>query len=151
MSQPIKRTPGLQPLSRDHYQGLLLCLKIRKGIDNGISPERIEEYVHWFYSEHLLPHFKTEEELLFPILGLHHPLIIQAVAEHRDLERMIAADQTSPELLKDIAQKLDDHIRFEERVLFMEIEKVATPEQLQLIADHHHETEFCDNAALRFW
>lgn len=151
MNPPIKRTPELQPLSRDHHQGLLLCWKIRKGISNGTPSERIKEYVKWFYSEHLLPHFKTEEDLLFTILGSAHPLIIQAITEHRDLEKLITDESNSQELLQEIAQKLDDHIRFEERTLFGEIEKVATAEQLQLISTHHQEPVFCDNDTLKFW
>lgn len=42
MSKSIKRTKALQPLSRDHHHGLLLCWKIRQGIKLNVEPERIK-------------------------------------------------------------------------------------------------------------
>lgn len=149
--QPIKRSKELQPLSREHHQGLLLSWKIRKGLDNGTPPEKIMEYAAWFYREHLVPHFEVEEKLLFPILGNEHPLIVRALEEHHQLTALFGSE-ASAELLRKIETELENHIRFEERILFGEIEKVASPGQLQLIATHHYnEPAFCDNDVLKFW
>lgn len=43
MSQPIKRHPSLQPLSREHHYGLLLSWKIREGFKREVPPERIKK------------------------------------------------------------------------------------------------------------
>jgi len=37
MTTPIKRHNSLQPLSRDHHDGLLLKWKINKGISKGVE------------------------------------------------------------------------------------------------------------------
>jgi len=39
---PIKRSIALQPLSREHHHGLLLCWKIRTGLKKGIDIDRIK-------------------------------------------------------------------------------------------------------------
>ena len=36
-NKPIKRHKAIQPLSREHHQGLLLCWKIGKGFEKGIE------------------------------------------------------------------------------------------------------------------
>ena len=69
MSEPIKRNEALVQLSRDHHYGLLLCWKIREGIKRRIEPQRIKNYVDWFWLHHLEQHFEIEEKYLFPILG----------------------------------------------------------------------------------
>jgi hypothetical protein len=48
MNQPIKRSDQLRYFSHDHHDGLLLCLKIAKGLSMGIDPDRIILVVHQF-------------------------------------------------------------------------------------------------------
>ncbi len=72
MSQPIKRHPSLQSLSREHHYGLLLSWKIREGFKREVPPERIKKYTNWFWENHLAPHFQFEESYIFPILGNQH-------------------------------------------------------------------------------
>lgn len=67
---PEKRDRTLIPLSREHHFALLLCWKINEGIKLGVSADRISIYVKWFCDNYLLKHFKEEEDLLFPLLGL---------------------------------------------------------------------------------
>ncbi len=43
--KPQKRHIALQPLSREHHQGLLLSWKIRKGLSRKIEFDRIQNYV----------------------------------------------------------------------------------------------------------
>ena len=61
---PIKRSIALQPLSREHHHGLLLCWKIRTGLKKGIDIDRIKKYSDWFFKNSLLTHFNIEEELI---------------------------------------------------------------------------------------
>jgi hypothetical protein len=50
-----------------------------------------------------------------------------------------------------ISEELIDHIRFEERILFGEIQKIATAEQLLSIEFNHSDEKFVDNLTDPFW
>ena len=50
-----------------------------------------------------------------------------------------------------IEEQLEKHIRFEERVLFNEIEKVATSEQLLQIEMDSSDKSFYENLSDPFW
>ena len=148
---PIKRSEFLKSISREHHHGLLLCWKIRAGLKKGIEPERIKLYLNWFWKNYLNQHFEVEEKYIFPVLGSSHDLVKKALVEHRRLKRLF---ESSTDILKNLSmieEELDAHIRFEERVLFNEIQLVATEEQLQLIELNHNDVEFIDNETDVFW
>ncbi|KGO89591.1 hemerythrin domain-containing protein [Flavobacterium suncheonense] len=149
--KPLKRVKELQELSREHHHGLLLCWKIRAGFSKNIAPERIKKYADWFYTEHLLPHFELEEEYVFPVLKEGHELVKKALIEHRRLRRLFSQKDHADKNLGLIEEELEAHIRFEERVLFPEIQKVATAEQLAKIAEVHKEGSFTENEQDVFW
>lgn len=150
--KPIKRCESLQPLSREHHHGLLFSWKIKTGIKKNVEVSRIKIYADWFYQNYLIPHFGVEEKFVFPILGNDHELIERAVSEHRSLERLF---ESSPaEFQKNISligDALVNHIRFEERVLFGAIQKMATAEQLLSIEFNHSDEKFVDNLTDPFW
>lgn len=150
MPEPIKRIDALKSLSRDHHYGLLLCWKIREGIRKNIQPERIKKYADWFWKNHLKQHFEIEEKLIFPILGKQNKLIKRALAEHKDLQRLFENDDSLLKSIRLIEKELEKHIRFEERVLFIEIQKVVTDEQLKAIGSASN-SNFRDNAEDEFW
>jgi iron-sulfur cluster repair protein YtfE (RIC family) len=150
MSEPIHRVEALKSLSREHYQGLLLCWKIRQGLKKNISPERIKKYIDWFWIQHLKNHFETEEKFLFPILGNKNEMIKQAIAEHRRLKRLFENKIDITKSISLIEEELEKHIRFEERLLFNEIQKVATTNDLEEISACHS-TIFNDNWQDKFW
>lgn len=148
---PIKRNEYLKPISREHHHGLLLCWKIRKGLTKQIEPERIKEYTDWFWEAHIKPHFEIEEKYIFPILGSKHELVKKALAQHRRLKRLFESTTDIVKNLSLLEEELESHIRFEERILFNEIQLVATTEQLQVIEENHTETKFSDNVTDPFW
>lgn len=149
--EPIKRHKVMQPFSRDHHHGLLLCWKIRTGFSKGIEVQRIKRYADWFFEHHALPHFELEEKHVFPILGNDHDLVKRALAEHRRLIRFFNNSDDIQKSLSLIEEELEKHIRFEERVLFNEIQKVATEEQLKTILKIHNDERFNDNTDDPFW
>ena len=53
--------------------------------------------------------------------------------------------------LKKLHVALKDHIRFEERILFNEIQDAATSQQLNLIEKNRPEEKFEDNLSDVFW
>ncbi len=137
MSKPIKRHQALQPVSREHHLGLLLSWKIREGLRLEVSLERIKTYTDWFWINHLQPHFEFEEAHIFPLLDSEDKLIKRALREHRRLKRLFSASNKVAINLSLIEEELVAHIRFEERILFKEIEQRASEEQLNLIEKAH--------------
>ena len=146
-----KRHKALQSLSREHHQGLLLSWKIRAGLNKNIDAKRIWHYANWFFETHLIPHFDMEETHVFPILDDGNKLKKKAMAEHRRLKRLFSDTNTQATTLGKIEEELEQHIRFEERVLFPEIQKIASQEQLALIEDIHKQDDFIENLDDQFW
>lgn len=151
IKKPIKRHESLQPLSREHHQGLLLCWKIRTGLNKNIDQARISEYCEYFFEAHLIPHFEAEEKFIFPILGFDNELVKKALQDHLELKKLFRKNSEGVNTLKKIEQKLEDHIRFEERVLFNEIQDVASKEDLARVAKLEQVDEVQECWSDRFW
>ena len=151
MEKPLKRNTALRNFSKDHHHALLLCWKIKTGFSKGITTERIKKYTDWFYEKHLAEHFRAEEEYLFTILGSDHKLIQQAISEHRLLSKLFTDKLNTKTSLEQIPVELDKHIRFEERLLFNEIQKVATSAQTDKLKQIHADEKFVDNLSDVFW
>ena len=136
---PIKRSKPLVELSREHHHGLLLCWKIRQGIQKSIEPERICRYVTFFYHNELVPHFEEEEKQLFALLADGHQLKERALAQHREIREMANVLATNPdnEILEKFAKALDDHIRFEERTLFNYMQETIPADKLESVVTTH--------------
>lgn len=134
--QPIRRSRELRVLSRQHHAGLLFCWKLRQGIRLGVETGRMSRYVDFFWKSELQPHFKEEERLLF--FNYSDPLVSQAKNEHTLLKTQIeqiivSGNGTTIQQLYTIAENVDDHIRFEERILFPHLEATLTKEELESI------------------
>lgn len=145
MLKPIKRQKSLQSISREHHHGLLFSWKLRQGIKLGITPERILKYVNWFWVNQLKDHFEFEESYIFPILGSQHQLIKRALSEHQKLKQLFSTLENTYQHLSKIEANVVLHIRFEERVLFQEVENIATKKQLETIETLH------SNPAVETW
>ncbi len=117
-----------------------------------IEIPRIKAYTEWFKIHYLDPHFEAEEKYIFPVLGNENDLVKRALAEHRRLKRLFLQETDIAIALNSIEEELDSHIRFEERVLFNEIQEVASPDQLEDIEKHHNGIQFTDDDWLdHFW
>ncbi len=134
----MKRHEALVQLSRDHHFGLLLCWKLKEGLKREISVERMSKYIGLFYLQNLKPHFLEEEESIFKVLGEDHPLIKEAISQHRTFRKMIEGGFKTPEEIETFKDLLELHIRTEEREIFPEIEKQATDEQLEELLKFDH-------------
>lgn len=151
MNQPIKRHKALQPWSREHHHGLLLSWKIKKGFSLNVDPQRIKDYCDWFWKTHLEDHFETEENYLFPILGNENQLIEQALDEHGQLRIMFEQKEADTDTLSQIESLLNDHIRFEERVLFNALQEVASISELKFLEKIHKNKISCEAWMDEFW
>jgi len=133
--KPLKRHDSLKPLSREHHHGLLFCWKVRKGLKNNVELERIKQYRDFFFSRHLKQHFKKEEKYLFPLLSDNHPLIKKALKQHKKLNKLFNEREELLKALSGIEELLDEHIRFEERELFIVIQQEVGAENLTAIEE----------------
>ena len=111
----------------------------------------MKTYTDWFYKEHLCPHFEIEEDLIFPILGVTNELVCLALLQHKKLRQLFEKNEDLEVTLEQIEKELTNHIRFEERILFNEIQRVATKNQLDLVAEIHQSQDFIDNTNDPFW
>lgn len=128
--KPQKRAKELHPLSHDHHHGLLLCWKIRQGLKKDIDPERIMKYARAFFTDSIEQHFYEEEKFLFPLLGRDHPMIKKACKDHNRLKRLFLSENDLLKACSLIEEELEAHIRFEERELFNEIQRLAVEGEL---------------------
>ena len=104
----------------------------------GVTSARIYEYVKYFWRDHLQPHMVAEERILFA--SMHDPWIRRAVFEHRSIKEHIEDLSAAPERhlrkrLIELADMVDEHVRFEERMLFPFLEKRMKKEQVERIAE----------------
>jgi len=145
-TKPIKRSKELAPLSREHHDGLLFAWKIKQGLANGTPVETLCSYTRWFWSNHIKPHFKDEEKVLVKFLPEDNPLVQQMFKEHAQIRDLIISLDREPEAnsLQLLAEFINNHIRFEERKLFVYAEEVLTTEQLQEIYSDLPEEHDCD-------
>ena len=150
--RPIKRSSSLTPLSREHHDGLLFAWKVRQGTRKGIAIERIIAFCNWFWENDLKEHFRKEEKAFDRLLHSEHPMWQRMIAEHRHITRLFSqlGRTTTPNDLELLATGLSDHIRFEERQLFNELEKVAAPEDLRNSVELH-EARICEEWGDVFW
>ena len=145
-TKPIKRSKELAPLSREHHDELLFAWKIKQGLANGTPVETLCSYTRWFWSNHIKPHFKDEEKVLVKFLPEDNPLVQQMFKEHAQIRDLIISLDREPEAnsLQLLAEFINNHIRFEERKLFVYAEEVLTTEQLQEIYSDLPEEHHCD-------
>lgn len=134
----MKRAEALQSLSREHLRALLTARKVGEATD----PEEAARSFLEFWREDGQQHFRTEEEVLLPTWAMHAPVdrpgVTRMLEEHLAIRRdalRFEAGEVSPEELPEIAKRLHDHVRFEERELFPKIEESLGPDLIGRLAD----------------
>jgi hypothetical protein len=133
MTIPLKRINPFISYSKEHHFGLLLVWKVRQGIEKEINAERIANYIIYFFETDLDQHFKDEEQLLFTLLAKDNVLRGRAEVEHNkifNLVKSIKINKQDENLLIEFADVLEKHIRFEERVLFNELQVLISQNKL---------------------
>jgi len=137
----MKRYKSLYSFSHDHHHGLILAQLIKKNAPKYKDlPNTIDgkvEYTIYFYNTELVKHFRQEEEILFPpAKGKDESLeklIKEIVSEHKRIKSLVDSLKTSnecEEVLDELGNLLESHIRKEERKLFPGIENVLTDIEL---------------------
>jgi hemerythrin-like domain-containing protein len=134
--QPIKRSAALQPLSREHHDGLLFVWKIRQGLKNGTPIERLADYAGWYWIHHIRPHFFQEEKILLPLMD-DQLLADRMKNEHDTIREMMIELDRDPQRseLTGLADLVEKHIRFEEREFFQVLEEKLDAEQFKYVQE----------------
>lgn len=109
-------------MSHDHHHGLVRVFEIRQALRAGADLSEQLRRTRDFYRDDLAPHFRAEEEAVVPALrgaaGEGDAALARLANEHRRLHAMAAELTADPEPMRDFADLLESHIRFEERELF---------------------------------
>jgi hypothetical protein len=134
----VKRSDALAPLSRDHHHALAVALRLRRA-----TPETADEAASrflGFWRQDGERHFEIEEQVLLAVVADEVPggdgLAARVRREHADIRARAAglgAGERAAEALQDLGRRLDDHVRFEERELFAELEAALPVARLAAI------------------
>jgi hemerythrin-like domain-containing protein len=130
----MKRNKNLVPFSWEHHDGLVVARRLILGCEKDTPVAILSSYVKPFWTDHLNGHFEKEESYIIPFCNQSNPLIIQLLKEHKNIRKIIKKIFSKKvELIdiKEFAEKLTLHIRFEERELFPWLERVLSPSVLE--------------------
>ncbi|HEU4973568.1 MAG TPA: hemerythrin domain-containing protein [Baekduia sp.] len=136
----MKRSPALAPLSRDHQHALDAALRLRRA-EPGTLAAAIAHFGAFFADEGRA-HFAIEEEHLLDALPAADDEWAPAVARVRDDHAAIRGQadalatgtgHTDLDAARALGQRLNDHVRFEERVLFEILERRLPPSELEAL------------------
>ena len=155
----MKRHIHLQTLSRQHHNGLLIALLVKKGINKNAPLSVISDFIRYAWQQDLQEHFQLEEDILLPVLKnkpFDTALTKRLLDEHIEIRNIIDRLQAPGAVMNDVEtfyRLLEQHIRFEERVYFPEAEKVLSELELQQVGDllQHKEEHNCMNYPVKFW
>jgi hemerythrin-like domain-containing protein len=152
--KPIKRNENIVKLSQDHHASLLFCWKLRQGVKFNASFETMKKYVQYFWDHHFSFHFKEEEEFLFaPVTDEQ---VQKALDDHQEIKIFIeqineTGTEDEQDVLLELADLVDSHVRYEERILFPHLEKTLSDEQLKEIGKQISKTPVKDEFSDQFW
>ncbi|MEI7627450.1 MAG: hemerythrin domain-containing protein [Bacteroidota bacterium] len=158
----ILRHPTLQPLSRQHHQGLLASLLLEKGLKKNASLKEMRDFIIQFWEEELRLHFE-KEDLLFLPLAYKYPQLLEGLTqlknEHQEIRLIIQklnneARSEQYDTIASFANLLEKHIRFEERQLFNAIQEILPEDELidfTVELQSISEKDFCTKYPVKFW
>ena len=130
----MKRDPRLRGLSSEHHQALVIARTLIAGrdwtADDGARLSRRFEL-------ELEPHFRVEEEVLLPALRDAGAIALadRVVDDHAFLRAKVAeAAAGDGHAARSLGERLQEHVRFEERELFPACEELLASEVLDGVA-----------------
>jgi quercetin dioxygenase-like cupin family protein len=127
----MRRHRALIPLSHDHHHALVEARRLRNAADHDDDPGAAAAAFTDFFATDSVPHFREEEEMLFPLVAAFdeaRPLVVEALLDHQRLHALVAELHRSADVrpaMREIGELLEAHVRREERELFPLIERLA--------------------------
>ena len=155
----MKRDKNLQPLSRQHHNGLLMVLLLSKGEKRQADLQIMAEFILEMWNKDLKEHFIAEETILIPALKnksfneIYTQRLLSDHAQIRLVVDKIEQGHFSNIYLNEFIVTLEKHIRFEERIYFPEVEKILSSDELEEIGLRLLETTSinCMDYPVKFW
>lgn len=134
----MKRIPALQPLSREHQPALALALQAKKAAagDTRYAIDQVCQAILVRFPAEIEPHFQVEENHLLPLLEQagEAALAERTRAEHAAIRAAFTGiNVTTPATMRHFGELLEQHIRFEERVLFETAQQALPIDALQVL------------------
>jgi quercetin dioxygenase-like cupin family protein len=130
----MRRHPALVPLSHDHHHALVEARRLRRAADAGERAAAAAAFLR-FFEEESVRHFREEEELLFPLVADADDAresLVEALLQHQRLHalaarlrRSVDGGEDAPDLMRQLGELLEAHVRLEERELFPLIERLV--------------------------
>src|SRR5262245_54462619 len=126
----MKRHPALISLSHDHHHALVEARRLRRAADRDDPGPAAAAFAD-FFAAVSVPHFREEQETLFPLVATveeARPFVVEALLDHQRLYALVADLQRSPDArrtMREIGELLEVHVQREERELFPLIERLA--------------------------
>ena len=127
----MKRHRALIALSHDHHHALVEARRLRRAADGSEDPTAAAEAFVRFFRTSTVPHVREEEESLFPLVaGIDEvrSQVVEALLDHQHLHALIARLEEDDDVratMRELGERLEAHVRFEERQLFPLIERLA--------------------------
>jgi hypothetical protein len=124
----MRRERFLWPLTHGHQHGLAAARIVRERLARDPRDPRLGAEIRSFFEADLEPHFRVEEELLEGLgeaWGAEDPDHLRFLDDHRCLRAWGLSGRS--EDAGDFAERLAEHIRFEEETLFPRIEADLDP------------------------
>jgi len=133
----MKRAPELRSLSEDHHHGLVQARRLRRaaeGDETHLAEATARRFLD-FWQRDTAIHFRKEEEILLPVMARHggdvsEGSLVEMLEDHACIRGLVMrlsdeveGENVRPETLREIGDRLETHIRLEERVVFPLVEK----------------------------
>jgi hemerythrin-like domain-containing protein len=142
----MKRSSALASLSRDHQHALEAALRLRRAEQESVNAA-IRHFQAFFETEGRR-HFEIEERCLVPALPADDPEWAAAVGRMLDDHHVVreaagefATTEDRVASARSLGDRLHEHVRFEERVLFQILERRLTADELDRLAMSMAEAE----------
>lgn len=153
INKKSSRDENLYVLSHEHHQGLIFAVRLRKA--HQASSETLKHYINDFWDTSLNSHFSNEEKLFLDLIT-DKELKKRFLKEHKQIRDLLRDITDSEEEIVEKAMQfgvlINDHIRFEERILFPWLQENLTLAELKLIGASLDDTDVCSHSfSPRFW
>ena len=141
----MKRTPELRALSEDHHHALVQARRLRSATEADEADSAVKGFLDFWQKDTAL-HFRKEEEVLLPVMAryggdLSREPLVEMIEDHARIRGLVMqlsdeaiGGNVRLETLHEIAERLEAHIRLEERVVFPLIEESLSEAALRELA-----------------
>ena len=147
------RDENLYVFSHEHHHGLIFAVRLRKA--HQADAETLKRYIKDFWEDSLDAHFNNEENSFLTFIT-NKELKHRFLSEHKQIRALYQdikdGDIDIIEKSKQFGVLINDHIRFEERILFPWLQENLSKDELVHIGSSLEESDVCSHVFNpRFW